>query len=117
MPDVTVRLEKFVCTAQGDGSKDGDDLYIKYIIDSNAIDQRFPAGDSVGISDIKPNQEWRLDFPISFKNTLVVSLHDKDTGDNDFLGSATYTKDDDLPGSPRLFEQRKGHYELYARWE
>ncbi len=99
---VTINLDRIVC--EGEPGQGGADIYIKYKVDGQDFDHRYPEGNDVGVNNITGGQSWDLNYPIEFSDTLVVSLYDRDTlmGSDDFLGSITFHPGEDL-SSPRHF--------------
>lgn len=119
MAKVTINLDKFKCLDRHEIKGGGDDLYIKYKVNGESRDHRYPSGSTCGVTDLQEGKSWDLDLPIDFVDSLVVSLYDQDTGMtgnyDDFLGDATFRPGDDL-SNPRIIEGDGGKYELHCSW-
>src|SRR4051794_18982061 len=84
-------LQSITCVATSEGGHD--EVYIKYSEDGGR-EKRFPTS---GYQSMKAGDVWNVALPLSFKDSVVVSLYDNDLGGDDFLGSHTYTPGDPQP--------------------
>ena len=99
-------MENILCKEKGE--RTGDDLYIKYEADGGEM-HRFPVRDA-GKQNVMPGDVWNAYFPIDFDNTAVIYLYDKDVGNDDFLGSHTFTHQEEGKVETITYHARDGRY-------
>ena len=87
-----------------------DEVYIKHSEDGGR-EQRFPTS---GYQSMAPGDFWTVDLPLSFKDSVVVSLYDNDLGGDDFLGSHTYTPSDPQPEVVTVSNTNGAVYRLHT---
>lgn len=101
-----IELTTITC---GNTSEAGsDEVYIKYSIDGDR-DKRFPDSGYHSMSD---GDTWDVNLPLSFKESAVVSLYDRDPAGDDFLGSHSYAPSDPQPESVTVSNSNGASYKL-----
>jgi hypothetical protein len=107
MADATnITLDSITCISTSEPGKD--EVYIKYSEDGGR-EQRYPAS---GYHSMGPGDVWDPGLPLSFKDSVVVSLFDNDKGGDDFLGSATYTTTSPQPETVPVSNANGADYSL-----
>lgn len=86
-------------------------MYIKYSVDGGR-DQRFPDN---GYHSMAAGDTWNPNLPLSFKESVVVSLYDNDLGGDEFLGSHTYYPTDTQPETVNVSNSNEASYNLTAQ--
>lgn len=109
MPDPTnITLQSIQCVHPSEPGKD--EVYIKYSVDGGR-EQRFPPS---SYHSMGPGDTWPVNLPLSFKDSVVVSLFDNDLGGDDYLGSATYKTTSPQPETVPVSNTNGADYRLYT---
>jgi hypothetical protein len=61
---------------------------------------------------LSDGESWPVDLYLDFKETAVVKLYDNDTGNDDFLGSYTYTPSQAQPETVPISNTNGAEYQL-----
>ena len=103
---IAIELASITCVSTTE--RGHDEVYIKYSIDGGR-EQRFPEN---GYYAMSPGDLWETSLPITFKESVLVSLYDSDRGHDDFLGSHTYYPGDSQPESVSVPNTNGASYTL-----
>ncbi|NET42485.1 hypothetical protein [Okeania sp. SIO2B3] len=87
-----------------------DEVYIEYIIDQGRP-KKYP---SKGNYEMQNGDVWPINLPLSFKDSLVISLYEHDPIGTDSLGSHTYLPDDMQPDAITVHGHDDSVYILYT---
>ncbi|WP_160810759.1 hypothetical protein [Nitrosomonas sp. HPC101] len=86
-----------------------DEVYIKYSID-NGREQRFPAN---GWHSLSSGDTWdNVSLGLTFKDSVLIQLFDRDTFGDDSLGSHTYFPGDSQPETVTVKNPNGADYSL-----
>jgi hypothetical protein len=102
-------LQSITCVKPSESEHD--EVFIKYSEDGGR-EKRFPAK---SYEPMKAGDVWNVALPLSFKDTVVVSLFDNDFIGEDFLGSHTYQSSDPQPETVTVSNPKEEDtYRLYT---
>lgn len=108
MAATNIELEIIKCINTSEPGSD--EVYIRYSEDGG-LNKRYPDSGYHSLSD---GEVWEVNLPLSFKESVVVSLHDNDSGNDDFLGSHTYYPGDPQPEGVKVDNPNGAIYELHT---
>ncbi|NER51324.1 MAG: hypothetical protein F6J92_32580 [Symploca sp. SIO1A3] len=87
-----------------------DNVVIKYTIDGG-LTKKFPPN---GSQEMEEGEDWNPDLPLSFKDSVVVSLIDDDLAGSDSLGTHTYFPGDPQPDEVTVTGHKDAEYILFT---
>lgn len=106
MATTNIQLQTITCLETSEPGSD--EVYIKYSEDGGR-QKRFP---SSSYHSLSAGESWTVNLPLSFKESLVISLYDNDFGNDDFLGSHTYKTTDPQPETVQVSNTNGARYNL-----
>lgn len=103
----TIELTTITCNHTSEMGSD--EVYIKYSID-NGREHRFPAS---GWHSLSSDEDWPdVGLALTFKDSVLVQLFDRDPAGDDSLGSYTYFPGDSQPETVTVSNTNGANYSL-----